>query len=816
MSDISKKVKKIVGKIVNRFTNTLSQDENRMAGVAAGAREKFTELLTEAGAEGIVLLRNDGTLPLKADETVAYFGRCQFDWFYIGYGSGGDVIAPEKINLVKALAQIGVKVYEPLKKAYSDWLALPANEADHGYWGNWPYNFDEMPLAPELIEEASEAADTAVIVIGRAAGEDRENVLKEGSYYLTQAERDMLDAVTAAFGHTVVIMNCGNMIDMSWTERYGDKLSAIMYVWQLGERSGAAVAEVLYGVRSPSGKLPMTVARNYSDYPSSANFGNREFNNYSEDIYVGYRYFETFAPDKVLYPFGYGLSYTSFAIAPECFEYKDGKVLCRARVENTGRVAGKEVVQIYCRPPQGKLGKPLMNLVAFAKTAELAPGETEVCEFTFDEYAFASFDDGGLAGYASAYVLEKGEYEFYIGSSVRDVKIAGSFALGECKPLVKLEKVMCVDRADAFDVLYPAACHDGGLRPAYRKVCVNERDLKARICGNIFEAKERPAERFDFSEVVAGRRTVEDFADTLSDRELESLTRGEGKMNSRYGVIGNAGAYGGVTEALRFRGVPALITCDGPAGVRIRLTASLLPCGTAIAATWNTALVRALYEADGREARAIGSDIMLGPGMNIHRNPLCGRNFEYFSEDPVLSGKTAAACVEGLQSGGASACPKHFACNNQEVNRNYNDSRVSERALREIYLKGFEICVRESAPDNIMTSYNKINGVWSHYNYDLAETVLRNEWGFDGVVITDWWMRRAESPEFEGVKDNAYRVRAGVDVLMPGNIRGVPFDHSAIRRLGKEGGITRYELLRTARRVLKLCARKEREKKARS
>ena len=813
MSDISKKVKKIVGKIVNRFTNTLSQDENRMAGVAAGAREKFTGLLTEAGAEGIVLLRNDGTLPLKADKTVAYFGRCQFDWFYIGYGSGGDVIAPEKINLVKALAQIGVKVYEPLKKAYSDWLALPANEADHGYWGNWPYNFDEMPLTPELIEEASEAADTAVVVIGRAAGEDRENVLKEGSYYLTKEEVAMLDAVTSTFEHTVVLMNCGNMIDMSWTEKYGDKLSAIMYVWQLGERSGAAVADVLYGVRSPSGKLPMTVARNYSDYPSSSDFGNREFNNYSEDIYVGYRYFETFAPEKVLYPFGFGLSYTSFTIEPCGFEYKDGKISVKARVANTGKVAGKEVVQIYCRPPQGKLGKPLMNLVAFTKTAEISPDETEVCEFTFDEYAFASFDDGGLAGYASAYVLEKGEYEFYIGSSVRDVTKAGSFTLGECKSIVKLEKVMCVDRADAFDVLYPAACHDGGLRPAYRKVCVNERDLKKRISLNIFEARERSAERFDFSEVVAGRRTVEEFADTLSDRELESLTRGEGKMNSRYGVIGNAGAYGGVTEALRASGVPALITCDGPAGVRIRLTATLLPCGTAIAATWNTALVRALYKAEGREARAVGSDIMLGPGMNIHRNPLCGRNFEYFSEDPVLSGKTAAACVKGLQSGGASACPKHFACNNQEVNRNYNDSRVSERALREIYLKGFEICVRESAPDNIMTSYNKINGVWSHYNYDLAETVLRNEWGFDGVVITDWWMRRAESPEFEGVKDNAYRVRSGVDVLMPGNIRGVPFDHSAIRRLGKEGGITRYELLRTARRVLGLCARKEREKK---
>ena len=294
----------------------------------------------------------------------------------------------------------------------------------------------------------------------------------------------------------------------------------------------------------------------------------------------------------------------------------------------------------------------------------------------------------------------------------------------------------------------------------------------------------------------------------LSDEELEALTRGHGMMNSPLGVPGNAGAIGGIIPSLRFKGVPALITSDGPAGLRLARHASLAPCGTAMACTWNTELITAVYAKVGEEMTHYGVDIHLGPGMNIHRNPLCGRNFEYFSEDPLLSGKMGAAMVRGVQSTGHASCPKHFACNNQEVKRKVNDSRVSERALREIYLRNFEICVKESKPLTLMMSYNKINGVWSHYHYDLATTVLRREWGFEGVTLTDWWMQKSKSPEFPALRNNAYRVRAQVDVLMPGDFdrkaRRYKTDPTLLESLGKPDGITRAELERTAMTVLRL------------
>ena len=282
-------------------------------------------------------------------------------------------------------------------------------------------------------------------------------------------------------------------------------------------------------------------------------------------------------------------------------------------------------------------------------------------------------------------------------------------------------------------------------------------------------------------------------------------------MNSSLGVEGNAGSFGGVLENLREKGIRPIITSDGPAGLRLARYCALLVCGTGQACSFNEQLIEDLYAKVGEEMACHGTDVCLGPGMNIHRNPLCGRNFEYFSEDPLLSGKMAAAVVRGIQSGGKAACPKHFACNNQEVSRNINDSRVSERTLREIYLRNFEICVREGKPKTIMTSYNKINGVWSHYNYDLVTTVLRGQWGFDGVVITDWWMRRSKSPEFPELEDNAYRVRAQVDVLMPGSMsrlaKGYRSDGTLLKTLGQPEGIKRAELQRTAQNVLNLLKR---------
>ncbi len=307
-------------------------------------------------------------------------------------------------------------------------------------------------------------------------------------------------------------------------------------------------------------------------------------------------------------------------------------------------------------------------------------------------------------------------------------------------------------------------------------------------------------------DVKDGSVSLDAFVAQLNAEELEAISRGDYVMDSPLGAKGNAGAFGGVTESLRSKGIPAVVTTDGPSGIRLYDSCSLLPIGTLLACTFDCALLEKIFSALGQEMKQRGTDVLLAPGMNIHRNPLCGRNFEYFSEDPVVTGLTAAAIVRGIQSVGVSACPKHFACNNQEYFRQFNDSVLSERALREIYLKGFEICIKNAHPKNIMTSYNKINGVWGHYHYDLVTTVLRREWGYQGNVITDWWMQPSRSPEFPGLRDNAYRVRAGVDVLMPGGRRlrpGRKPDGTLLASYGKPEGITLGEMQECARNVLR-------------
>ena len=770
MDLIRKGVGKLVRRVVDHATGSgLLQEENTPEGERYYA-PGFPELIRQAAAESCVLLKNDGVLPLSREEEIAVFGRCQLDWFYVGYGSGGDVHPARRVNLMQGLQNAGMSVNGPLAAKYASWTAEKANRADPGWWGHWPYNYPEMPLDAATVREAARSAKTAVVVIGRAAGEDRENTLTQGSYYLTDLERDMLDRVTEAFARTVVLLNVGSVPDMAWTENYGERLSAILLVWQGGMESGNAVADVLCGRVSPCGKLSDTIARYYVDYPSSANFGGEEFNDYAEGIFVGYRHFERSAPGAVLFPFGFGLSYTSFEVLPLDFSHREGEVLVRLRVSNTGLRCGKDVVQLWCAPPQEGLEKPLRVLAAFGKTQELYPGESEDLTLTCTDRDFASYDEG-----KHAFVLEAGEYRF-----TAEGRELGSFRLYETQ-----------------------------IVEACSPICLAPEALRRRILAELPQCVDPAlAAPGTLDDVTAGRLTLDAFLAGLSPEELEALTRGEGMMNVPAGVPGNAGGFGGVTEALRKKGVAELITSDGPAGLRLQRFASLMPIGTALACTWNTELVEDLHLKLGEEMTHYGVDVHLAPGMNLHRNPLCGRNFEYYSEDPLLTGKMAAAAVRGVQSAGHASCPKHFACNNQETKRNVNDSRVSERALRELYLRGFEICVREAKPLTLMTSYNKVNGVWSHYHYDIVTTVLRKEWGFDGVVITDWWMKRAHSPEFPALRNNAYRVRAGVDVLMPGDMghtaRSYRADGSLLETLGRPEGITRGELERTARRVLRL------------
>ena len=764
-----KKFGKLAQRIIDRaMSNGLMQEETTADGeryVTPG----IGELIRQASAESCVLLKNDGTLPLNKETEVAVFGRCQLDWFYVGYGSGGDVHAPYNVNLVDGLCNAGLRLNADLLNAYETWTQQEDNKVDHGWWGHWPMNYPEMLLESSLVQKTAQTAETALVVLGRAAGEDRENTLTKGSYYLTDEEHAMLDAVTAAFGKVVVLLNIGSIMDMSWAEEYGDKLSALMIVWQGGMESGNAVADVLTGAVNPCGKLGDTIARRYEDYPSSANFGGKAYNDYAEGIYVGYRHFDKH-PETVLYPFGFGLSYTSFQVKAERLRRVEEITEAVVTVKNTGSILGKEVVQLFCHAPEGRLDKPLRVLVAFAKTNVLAPGESETLTLRCDDKCLASYDEDG-----SRFVLEAGEYRF----TANDTE-AGSFAL---------EQTITVEQCEPL--------------------CKTSAEQRARISSRLPETIPMTGlSQYSLNDVKSGTITLDTFIAELSDEELEALSRGHGMMGSNLGVAGNAGVFGGVIESLRQKSVPPIITSDGPAGLRLKKYCALIPCGTALACTWNAALVETLSAKVGEEMIHYGVDVQLAPGMNIHRNPLCGRNFEYFSEDPLLSGKMAAATVRGVQSQGKAACPKHFACNNQETNRNKNDSRVSERALREIYLRNYEIVVKEAKPLTIMTSYNKVNGVWSHYNYDLVTTILRGEWGYTGCVITDWWMQRSKSPEFPKLKNNAYRARAQVDVLMPGDMghltRKYKSDGTLLKTLGQAEGITLGELQRTARNVLNL------------
>lgn len=795
-------INKIIRWGIRVFEGGLSQEQSQWEKEDYNIPDSAKADLRQLAAEGIVMLKNDGALPLNGKK-VAVFGRCQYDYFYCGYGSGGDVNAPYKVSLADALHnQRDFEINKDIDTFYKQ--KSKDNPPDEGYWGHWPFNFPEFVPDKALVKKASESSDVAVVVIGRAAGEDRENKLTKGSYYLTDDETSLLDRVTAEFKKTVIVLDCGNIIDMKKIASYGDKISAILYAFQGGMESGNALCDVLTGKVNPCAKLTDTIAYDYESYPSAKDFGNKEFNNYTEDIFVGYRYFETFAPEKVLYPFGFGLSYTTFDIQGADFVCDGKTAKFTVKIKNTGNVAGKETIQIYCEPPAGKTSTAKRVLCDFAKTPLLAPDES--CDISFDIplYAVSSYDDNGATGFKSAYVLIEGEYKFIVSDCVRGGDIAGVYKNDKTVCIKQLQSVCEVK--NGFNRMTRKA--DGSV--SSETVSVGGVDLKKRVFDNL--PKDLPVGKdmgYKLSDVKSGKVTMDEFVSQLTRTELEALTRGDYTMNSKLGVSGNAGAFGGVLPSLRDKGVPPIITTDGPAGIRVSRKRSLLPTGACMAASWNLDLIEKVYTFVAEEMKECGSSVLLAPGMNIHRNPLCGRNFEYFSEDPYVSGMCAAAVVKGVQSLGASACPKHFACNNQEVNRSRNDSRVSEKALREIYLKPFEIVVREAKPKNIMTSYNKINSVFSYNNYDMVTTVLRGEWGYEGNVMTDWWTKHVKSPEFKGLRDNAYRVRAQVDVLMPGvNGRFGSTKHpdpTLFETLGKKDGITVGEAQRSAKNVLNLC-----------
>ena len=795
--NIKKNLSKALTNTVQFFANGLSQSATDRDGEKKTVTPGMPELLRRAAADGAVMLENNGILPLKGGTRVALFGITGYESHYVGYGSGGDVNRPYAVSFADGIKNCDRLTLDPtIESIYSEWNKK--NPINNGFWGHWPFYFPEMPLDNTTVENARNKNEVAVAIIGRAAGESRDCKLQKGSYYLADDEIAMLDALAEEFDDIVILLNIGGIFDMSWIEKYKKVIGAILIVWQGGMEGGNAAADLLCGKAYPSGRLTDTIAKRYENYPSSANFGGKDFNEYKEDIYIGYRYFETFAKSKVLYPFGYGLGYTEFEISANTVEKSNDKFIFNVSVKNIGNTIGREVVQLYLSKPCGKLGNPEKILVAFFKTAELKSGESETIELIVETNQLASYDES-----KSAYIIESGKYEFFLGKSIRESEAVFTFEQAEDE--IDCQCVQASAPIENLEVM-SAYEYNGKRIIKNRKARTKEYDLGKRILENLPEEIPQTGDKgFKLADVKSGKITMEQFVAQLSNNELEAISRGDYVMNSPLGAKGNAGAFGGVLHSLRAKGIKPVITTDGPSGIRLSACCSLLPIGTLLACSFDPQLVEKVYSAVADEMFAKGSDVLLAPGMNIHRNPLCGRNFEYYSEDPYLTGKIAAAAVKGIQSHGASACPKHFACNNQEFRRNMNDSRLSERALREIYLKGFEICVREARPKNIMTSYNRINSVYGHYNYELCTAILRNEWGYKGNVITDWWMKNGKSPEFPLIRNQAYRVRAQVDVLMPGGGR-IPRrkpDGTLLESLGKEGGITLGELQRTACNVLR-------------
>ena len=713
-----------------------------------------------AALDGSVLLENkNGVLPLKKGERVSVFGRIQREYYKSGTGSGGLVNVKYVTNIVDELKNSGeVEINEELLGVYEEWKK--DNPFDYGCgWGQEPWCQKEMELDVELVKSAREFGDKAIIVIGRTAGEDKDNSASEGSYLLSPLEEEMIKKVTAVFDKTIVVLNVGAVIDMKWVKKYN--VSSVLYVWQGGMCGGRACADLLLGKASPSGKLSDTIAYDIQDYPSTANFGAKEFNLYKEDIYVGYRYFETFNKAAVLYPFGYGLSYTDFEITATCVD-KDGKITVNATVKNVGEYSGKEVVQAYFGAPNGKLGKSAKELVAYAKTKELSPGESQTLTLEFDVDQMRAYDDSGATGNKSAYVLEAGQYIIYLGNSVSDATAIYVHMEEETRVVEKCNEAL----SPTVEFERMKAGENGEL--GYEKVPTRTYDMWERVNANLPDEIPYTGDKgIKLEDVRTGKNTIEEFVAQLSDTDLCCIVRGEG-MNSPKVTPGTGSCFGGITEELIAFGIPIVCTTDGPSGIRMDsgLLATSMPNGTCLACSFNDELVSDLYSLEGVEMTAYDIDVILGPGINIHRSPLNGRNFEYFSEDPYLAGKMAASISKGLAKAGVWCTIKHYMANSQEWYRHTNDSIMSERAAREIYARPFEIAVKEGGAKAIMTAYNCVNGYHAASNYDMTKTILRDEWKYDGFVMTDWWAHVTHLDGTNSTTDFASMVKAQNDVYM--------------------------------------------------
>ena len=731
---------------------------------------KYTESAIMTACEGIVMLENkDKVLPLKKGTRAALFGRMQTHYYKSGTGSGGMVNVHHVTDIREGLNDCpDITLDAGLMDIYDKWEQ--ENPIDKGLgWGKEPWSQNEMPVSLDLAKNLSAHNDVAIIIIARTAGEDRDNSAEKGAYYLSDSEEMLLENVSKAFAKTIVLLNVGNIIDMSFVSKYDIK--GVLYIWQAGMTGGISAARILSGKVTPSGCLPDTIARSLDDYASSANFlKDKKEDIYQEDIFVGYRYFSTFDEDSVLYPFGAGLSYTDFELVSPVFSFENDTVTISVTVKNTGEVSGKKAVMLYCKAPDGKLSKPSRVLAGFTKTGTIPPCGEETVTITAPLRRFASFDDDGRTGLGTTgFVLEKGTYEFFLGSDFISAAPVGSFDLPENRLLEELATALAPSKA--FKRLIAVPNSDGTYSKAEEDTPLATEDfLGSRMDRVMPEIPQTGDKGIKLADVKHGWNTMEEFVAQLTDEDLCLIIRGEG-MGSPKVTIGTAAAFGGITKELKEKGVPTLCCTDGPSGMRLDSgkKAFSLPNGTCLASTFNVELVEELYTYLGIEMLSNRIDALLGPGINIHRHPLNGRNFEYFSEDPLLTGLMAAAQVKALEKSGVTPVIKHFCANNRETNRREMSSRVSSRALREIYLPAFEIAIKEGGARCVMTSYNRINDVYSACNYDQNTMILHEQWGFTGLIMTDWWAyinKEVSLAEKYSLEDHSVMARSQNDVYM--------------------------------------------------
>lgn len=826
------------------------------------------EEVRRLAGECMVLLENDGVLPLSDQvKKIALYGTGARHTIKGGTGSG-DVNVRESISIARGLKEAGFEIVteewldrydQELKKAQNAYLKKLKDISDEtgepSVIVGFKHPFEE-PVQPCITEKDVPDADVAVYVISRNSGEGKDRAVEKGDYYLSDMEVQNIRFMTEHYKNCIVLLNTGGIIDLTELKNISG-IGAVLLVGQTGNTGGYAVADVLTAKTVPSGKLTDTWAKSYDDYPSSRTFsyrnGNLDDEYYQDGIYVGYRYFDTFGI-MPLYCFGYGKSYTEFSMSTKKVTADEKQVTVEVEVTNTGKdYPGKEVVQVYYSAPNGMLEKPTQELAGFAKTGLLAPGEKEVVTVTFATTDMASYD-----AYDAVWVMEEGEYTIRVGNSSRTTEIAAILDLDETIQTLQLKNVM-KDTEMVKEIHHMVPLFDLELddTPFMRPILLHAEDFKKElmeyeVIRRVMEDK-RPDETLTLEDVKKGNATLDELVAQLTVEEMADLCVGTERMETEGSVIGAAsacvpGAAGDTTSALiETRKIPNLILADGPAGLRLQKHfkvdkegnklpggeqfgmevapfgeelpegtkdyyqyCTAIPIATTLAQSWDMELIQRMGEIVGEEMEKFHIHLWLAPGMNIHRNPLCGRNFEYYSEDPLVSGMCAAADTKGVQSHtGHGTTIKHFAANNQEDNRMFTNAHISERALREIYLKGFEIAVKKAQPYAIMTSYNLINGTHAANHYEMLQNVARDEWGFEGLIMTDWYTSQdttalgmvSESGKYS-YSDSVQCIKAGNDLQMPGCKKNVDDIVEAVKK-GTE--ITKADLQLCVKHILSIA-----------